>query len=140
MPDAAELLIVSNPDSEIAAGVSVAPPDRRGIGVPDRRAPNFSEYDPNHRRSGQKVAPEVQEGSMPPSHYTWFWQRGEAKLSQADRDALIKEVRHVFGDRLLAVNAFAISAIKWALYGASSRLHRDVQGGYSVSKPTSRTH
>lgn len=77
---------------------------------------------------------------MPPSHYTWFWQRGEAKLSQADRDALIKEVRHVFGDRLLAVNAFAISAIKWALYGASSRLHRDVQGGYSVSKPTSRTH
>jgi len=62
-----------------------------------RDALNFSEYDPNHHRSGQKVAHEVQEGSMPPSYYTWFGQHGEAKLSQADEDALIKGLTATLG-------------------------------------------
>jgi hypothetical protein len=62
-----------------------------------RHALNFSEYDPNHHRSGQKVGHEVQEGTMPPSYYTWFRQHGEAKLSPADRDALIKGLTATLG-------------------------------------------
>ena len=62
-----------------------------------RHALNFSEYDPNHHRSGQKVAHEVQEGTMPPGYYTWFWQHGEAKLSQPDREALIQGLTATLG-------------------------------------------
>jgi hypothetical protein len=62
-----------------------------------RRALNFSEYDPNHHRSGQKIAHEVEDGAMPPGYYTWFGQHSEAKLSPADRDALIKGLTATFG-------------------------------------------
>jgi hypothetical protein len=58
---------------------------------------NFSEYDPNHHGSGGRIAREVQQGAMPPGYYTWFWQHGEAKLSDTDRAALIKGLTDTFG-------------------------------------------
>ncbi|MDQ1514619.1 MAG: hypothetical protein QOE80_449 [Actinomycetota bacterium] len=58
---------------------------------------NFSEYDPNRHGSGGRIAREVQKGSMPPAYYTWFWQHGEAKLSPADKDALITGLTATFG-------------------------------------------
>ena len=58
---------------------------------------NFSEFDPNHHRSGQKIAHEVEEGSMPPGYYNWFGMHGEAKLSAADRDALVKGLTATYG-------------------------------------------
>jgi mono/diheme cytochrome c family protein len=58
---------------------------------------NFSEYDPNRHGSGGRIAREVQNGSMPPGYYTWFWQHREANLSPADKDALIKGLTTTFG-------------------------------------------
>ncbi|HZQ76784.1 MAG TPA: heme-binding domain-containing protein [Acidimicrobiia bacterium] len=62
-----------------------------------RRALNFSEFDPNHHRSGERIAHEVQEGTMPPAYYTWFLQHSESKLSAADKDALIKGLTATYG-------------------------------------------
>jgi hypothetical protein len=62
-----------------------------------RHGLNFSEYDPNHHQSGERIAHEVQEGKMPPAFYTWFRQHGEAKLPAADRDTLIKGLTATFG-------------------------------------------
>ena len=62
-----------------------------------RRALNFSEFDPNRHRSGERIAHEVQEGTMPPAYYTWFLQHSEAKLSAADKDALIKGLTATYG-------------------------------------------
>src|SRR4051794_7893953 len=36
-----------------------------------RSALNFSTYDPANHRSGRDIGEQVQEGSMPPSYYTW---------------------------------------------------------------------
>src|SRR5690349_2033256 len=36
-----------------------------------RHGLNFSDYDPNRHRSGQRIAHEVEEGNMPPGYYTW---------------------------------------------------------------------
>ncbi|MDQ1566727.1 MAG: hem-binding domain, partial [Actinomycetota bacterium] len=47
--------------------------------------------------SGGRIAREVQNGSMPPGYYTWFWQHGAAKLSSAVIDALIKGLSATFG-------------------------------------------
>jgi hypothetical protein len=58
---------------------------------------NFSEYDPNRHGSGGRIAREVQNGSMPPGYYTWFWQHREAKLSPGDKDALIRGLTATFG-------------------------------------------
>ncbi|HVW32633.1 MAG TPA: heme-binding domain-containing protein, partial [Acidimicrobiia bacterium] len=58
---------------------------------------NFSEFDPNRHKSGQKIAHEVVEGSMPPGYYTWFGMHGEAKLSAADLDALEKGLTATYG-------------------------------------------
>jgi len=58
---------------------------------------NFSEYDPKRHGSGARIAREVQKGSMPPGYYAWFWQHGEAQLSPADKDALIKGLTATFG-------------------------------------------
>ena len=62
-----------------------------------RRTLNFSEYDPNHHRSGQRIAHEVEEGSMPPAYYTWFGLHGSSKLSAADRAALVQGLQATFG-------------------------------------------
>ena len=62
-----------------------------------RHALNFSEYDPARHRSGQRIAHEVEEGNMPPRYYRWFFQHGEAKLSAADKDALIKGLTATYG-------------------------------------------
>ena len=58
---------------------------------------NFSEFDPNHHRSGQKIAHEIVEGSMPPASYTWFGMHGNAKLSAADLEALEKGLQTTYG-------------------------------------------
>ncbi|HEV7862821.1 MAG TPA: heme-binding domain-containing protein [Acidimicrobiia bacterium] len=62
-----------------------------------RKKLNFSEYDPNRHHSGANIAHEVQDGKMPPGYYTWLWQHGEAKFSEADRTALIKGLTATFG-------------------------------------------
>ena len=58
---------------------------------------NFSEYDPRDHDSGEKIAEEVDEGEMPPGYYTWFGMHGEAKLSAADRAALIRGLTATYG-------------------------------------------
>jgi len=62
-----------------------------------RHGLNFSEYDPNRHRSGSRIAHEVQEGTMPPAYYRWFFQHGEAKLSAADKEALIRGLTATYG-------------------------------------------
>ena len=62
-----------------------------------RRTLNFSEYDPNRHRSGQRIAHSIDEGSMPPHYYTWLGLHGAAKLSVADADALVKGLEATFG-------------------------------------------
>src|SRR4051794_38241179 len=62
-----------------------------------RGALNFSTYDPNNHRSGHDIAEAVQEGSMPPGFYTWLGLHKEAKLSPADRAALVAGLEATFG-------------------------------------------
>jgi hypothetical protein len=62
-----------------------------------RAALNFSEYDPNDHRSGRDVARKVQEGSMPPGYYTWFGLHSDARLSAADRAALVAGLQATYG-------------------------------------------
>jgi hypothetical protein len=63
-----------------------------------RAALNFSEYDPANHRSGARVAGTVQEGSMPPGYYTWLGRHPDAKLSAADRAALVQGLEATFGN------------------------------------------
>jgi hypothetical protein len=62
-----------------------------------RASLNFSEYDPANHRSGTQVARRVQEGSMPPSYYTWFGLHANAKLSASDRAALVAGLEATYG-------------------------------------------
>ena len=62
-----------------------------------RAALNFSEFDPANHRSGSRVAGAVQEGGMPPSYYTWFGRHPDAKLSAADRAALVQGLEATYG-------------------------------------------
>jgi hypothetical protein len=62
-----------------------------------RAALNFSEYDPANHRSGARVAGTVGDGGMPPSYYTWFGRHPAAKLSAADRQALITGLEATYG-------------------------------------------
>ena len=62
-----------------------------------RGALNFSEYDPTDHRSGRDVAEVIQEGSMPPSYYTWFGLHNDAKLSAAQRQALRDGLEATYG-------------------------------------------
>jgi hypothetical protein len=62
-----------------------------------RAALNFSEYDSSNHRSGSEIARRVQEGSMPPSYYTWFGLHSDAKLSSADRAALVAGLEATYG-------------------------------------------
>lgn len=62
-----------------------------------RRALNFSDYDPNRHRSGERIAHTMVEGSMPPGYFTWFGLHSSARLSAADRDALERGLEATFG-------------------------------------------
>ena len=56
-----------------------------------RSALNFSEWDRLQRRD--ELAEVVQEGSMPPNYYTWLGEHPDAKLSPAERDAVLAQLR-----------------------------------------------
>lgn len=56
-----------------------------------RSALNFSEWDRPQRRD--ELAEVVEEGSMPPGYYTWLGEHPGAKLSPAERDAVIAQLR-----------------------------------------------
>ena len=58
---------------------------------------NFSEFDPSRHNSGQRIAHEISEGTMPPAYYTWFGLHGNAKLSTADLDALVHGLETTYG-------------------------------------------
>jgi hypothetical protein len=62
-----------------------------------RAALNFSEYDGANHRSGARVAGTVEDGGMPPSYYTWLGRHPAAKLSPADRQALVKGLEATYG-------------------------------------------
>lgn len=53
-----------------------------------RAAVNYSEWNKPQRKA-QKSARAVQQGSMPPSYYTWFGLHSKAKLTAAQRAALV---------------------------------------------------
>jgi Haem-binding domain len=50
---------------------------------------NFSEWNRPQGRRALRAAETVQRGSMPPSYYTWFGLHSNAKLTSAQRAALI---------------------------------------------------
>jgi hypothetical protein len=57
-----------------------------------RAAVNFSDWANHHGESGDLLEA-VQNGSMPPSYYTWFGLHSNARLTQAERDELVKGLR-----------------------------------------------
>jgi Haem-binding domain len=54
-----------------------------------RAALNFSEWNRRQGRRASRAAETVQRGSMPPSYYTWFGLHSNAKLTSAQRAALV---------------------------------------------------
>jgi len=54
-----------------------------------RAALNFSEWNLPQGRKSQRAAEAVQRGSMPPSYFTWFGLHSNAKLTSAQRAALV---------------------------------------------------
>jgi Haem-binding domain len=62
-----------------------------------RKALNFSEW--NRPQSGKalRAARAVQRGSMPPSYYTWFGLHSNAKLTSAQRAALVAGLTKTLG-------------------------------------------
>jgi hypothetical protein len=54
-----------------------------------RAALNFSEWNRPQGRRALRAAETVQRGSMPPSYYTWFGLHSNAKLTSAQRAALV---------------------------------------------------
>ena len=62
-----------------------------------RAALNFSTWDSNRHRGGRDIAEVLNEGSMPPSYYTWFGLHPDAKLSAADRAALATGLEATYG-------------------------------------------
>lgn len=57
-----------------------------------RDALNFSDWANHHGETGD-LTEAVKNGSMPPSYFTWFGLHPEAKLTQAQRDALAEGLR-----------------------------------------------
>jgi hypothetical protein len=62
-----------------------------------RSSLNFSEWDPNNHRSGTRIAEAVREGSMPPSYYTWLGRHPDAKLTPAQKEALVTGLENTIG-------------------------------------------
>jgi len=54
-----------------------------------RAALNFSEWNLPQGEGAQRAAETVQDRSMPPSYYTWFGLHSNAKLTSAQRSALV---------------------------------------------------
>jgi hypothetical protein len=62
-----------------------------------RAAVNYSEWDKPQGKGARKSAEVVERGSMPPSYYTWFGLHSGAKLTSAQRAALIAGLIKTFG-------------------------------------------
>jgi hypothetical protein len=62
-----------------------------------RKALNFSEWNSTPGRKALRAARSVQRGSMPPSYYTWFGLHSNAKLTSAQRAALIAGLTKTLG-------------------------------------------
>jgi Haem-binding domain len=62
-----------------------------------RAAVNFSEWDKPQGEGARESANTVREGSMPPSYYTWFGLHSNAKLTSAQRAALIAGLTKTLG-------------------------------------------
>ena len=62
-----------------------------------RAAVNYSEWDKPQGEGSRNSAETVREGSMPPSYYTWFGLHSKAKLTSAQRTALIAGLIKTFG-------------------------------------------
>jgi hypothetical protein len=62
-----------------------------------RAAVNFSTWDQPQGEGAHDLARSVQDGSMPPSYYTWFGLHSNAKLTKAQRDALVAGLIATFG-------------------------------------------
>ncbi len=54
-----------------------------------RAALNFSEWNGPRGEGSRNAAEAVRDGSMPPSYYTWFGLHSNAKLTSAQRAALV---------------------------------------------------
>ncbi len=61
-----------------------------------RRELNYSEFD-RPQREARDSAESVQNGTMPPSFYTWL--HSDATLSPAERDAFVRGLQATFGGR-----------------------------------------
>ena len=53
-----------------------------------RAALNFSEWD--RRQRTNEITETINEGSMPPDYYTWFGLHSDAKLTPAEKTALVE--------------------------------------------------
>jgi hypothetical protein len=62
-----------------------------------RKALNFSEWNSTPGRKALRAARSVQRGSMPPSYYTWFGLHSNAKLTSAQRAALVAGLTKTLG-------------------------------------------
>ncbi|HEX3394618.1 MAG TPA: heme-binding domain-containing protein [Acidimicrobiales bacterium] len=60
-----------------------------------RQALNFDEWQPG--QGGGRAARAVQNGSMPPSYYTWVGMHSEAKLTPAQRQQLAQGLEATLG-------------------------------------------
>ncbi len=62
-----------------------------------RAALNFSEWNRPQGEGAQNAARTVRDGSMPPSYYTWFGLHSGAKLTSAQRAALVAGLEKSLG-------------------------------------------
>ena len=63
-----------------------------------RAAVNYSEWDKPQGEGARNSAEAVQEGSMPPSYYTWFGLHSEAKLTAEEQAQLIAGLQATFAN------------------------------------------
>jgi hypothetical protein len=71
-----------------------------------RAALNFSEWNRPQGRRALRAAETVQRGSMPPSYYTWFGLHSNAKLTSAQRAALVAGLIKTLGVSAPATSTF----------------------------------
>jgi mono/diheme cytochrome c family protein len=60
-----------------------------------REKVNFSEWD-RAQEEADELAEQVEENKMPPKYYRWF--HSEARLSSAEREALVRGFQAMFGE------------------------------------------
>ena len=63
-----------------------------------RGALNVSEWNTNPGEEADDAAEVVEEGSMPPSYYTWLGLHPDAKLTDSERAELVRGLEATIGD------------------------------------------